>query len=210
MRFGVMMESSSLLADCLAMWSDVGAYLIALLVFHALLRETAASNRSRQARLQAYDIVGSGAGFALLLASAVYITVRASRDLKDGPAPDSDAEIDPRIVMLFASCGAIIDAASLAMLFYYSSIRDALDFSNFSARPGNLTLLSVFVHTIADSMRTLAVFVGGSLSLNLPVERHRTIDSVCALIVGGFMYVGCLWLAYVTIDSTVRLYNTRQ
>ena len=201
----VMMGASSLLADSLAMWSDIGAYLIALLVFHVLLRH-AAPGRPRHTYLQAYDIVGSSAGFLLLITSSIYITIRASRALHDGPASDSEDEIDPRIVMLFASCGAIVDAASITLLLYYSSVRDVLDFTSISTKVGTLTILSVFVHAIADSMRTLAVFVGALISLYLPEERHRTVDSVSALIVGGFMYVGCAWLAYVTTVSLSRLY----
>ena len=119
----VIMGSSTLLADSLAMWSDFGAYLIGILAFHVLVQNMDSPGQSKR-RLVWYDIIASSAGLLLLLASCTYITLRAVRDLKINKANatdnDLDIDYDPRIVMLFASCGAIIDIASLFVILYFS------------------------------------------------------------------------------------------
>lgn len=192
----VNVSSAALLADSLAMWSDAGAYVISSFVIYLIFKFT----NTRQQHI--YDILGAVLGLLLLLASAIYITITASQRLK-GVSSESP---DPEIALLFSCMGAVVNISSMAILYFYARLGKLTDFSTFVNDPGRITILSVSFHVVADFMRTLTVFASGLIGLTIPEDSMViTVDSICALVIGGFMYFLCVWLLYVIINTTLHL-----
>jgi Co/Zn/Cd efflux system component len=165
-------KSDALLADCVSMAVDAMTYLLNIFVE---AREGKAFHRELQCVVPAISL-------SVLFFFTVSMLLEAKETLAahagDGAADD---EVDPTIILGFASLGILFDAIALRAFLQ-------------DADKGSMNMFAAFAHVGADFLRSIVTFAAAILIMN-GHDGMRT-DAWACVIVTGLILAGVLFAAY--------------
>eukprot|EP00041_Stephanoeca_diplocostata_P010072 m.159587 g.159587 ORF g.159587 m.159587 type:complete len:351 (-) comp18007_c0_seq12:2559-3611(-) len=161
-------NSESLLGDSITMMVDGMTYGINLWADRAKLGKT-------ERQKIKIDLLAPGASIVALVIVTIYVTWIAIVTLKKTTAGDASPgdtdKVNPTVMWAFATVNLILDFGNIAMFFVKKSSTNAycgyyLDCtcSGAAGSDGDLNMLSALAHVGADTLRSVAVLIAGSLA----------------------------------------------
>ena len=172
--FGLRAHSLALVSEAGHNASDALAIILSFVAVHFQARPP---NNSKTFGYQRAGVLAAFVNALTLIVLSLWIAVAAIHRLAS-PEP-----AQPRLMMLVAAAGVLMNGAIALMLWKFS---------------GDVNIRSVFLHMLGDTLSTAAVILGGAAIL---FTHQLWIDPVLSLIIAGMI----LWSSWGIVRETLNI-----